>query len=327
MDGPHRKVLSACRRRLQNPYAYLEDLEPEAVAEVAVSHEASLQQEIHDSRRLLQDPYAYLDEDGYAATPANATVGAEEAIAAQVLPKQPGTAKVVQAFTLDGGPVERAVRDTHRLVWTNRNRDSGPVLSDDELTELLDPAAALKLLGFEVEFPEGLGQFRKGNQLIEVAGLIDTGRRAVAVSSQFPSSVRRFTMAHELAHAVLHPGLSGVHRDKPVDCVGSTRNQVEWEADRFASLYLMPERLIRRHFKFRFGQAPFSLSEDTLFALGGDEARALKHGPGVRAISLALAGVSRFNGRHFTSMAVQFGVSRTAMAIRLEELDLINPTE
>jgi Zn-dependent peptidase ImmA (M78 family) len=326
MDRSYREALSASRRRLQNQYAHLDELDAESEDTGVVQAAAELQERIHESRRLLQHPYAYVVDDGFAAVaPDTATTAEDRSTNATRFPSTVnGRFRSSKSFRR--AEIERAVKETQRLVWKHRIRQGAQGSAEDP-TELLDPAIALMLLGFSVEFEDGLGQFRNGRQLIEVAGLIDTNHKKVKISGQFPPPIRRFTLAHELAHAVLHRELSGIHRDRPLDGVGSSRNPVEWEADRFASLYLMPERLVRQHFGARFGHVPFALSEDTLFALGGHEARTLRGDPVKRTVTRVLAGVERFNGKHFFSMGVQFGVSVEAMAIRLEELELIDVCE
>jgi len=44
----------------------------------------------------------------------------------------------------------------------------------------------------------------------------------------------------------------------------------------------------------------------------------------MRQLSRMLASAEQFNGRHFVSLANQFKVSTGAMAIRLEELELVS---
>jgi Zn-dependent peptidase ImmA (M78 family) len=57
----------------------------------------------------------------------------------------------------------------------------------------------------------------------------------------------RMTLAHELGHLVMHPGASKLRTDFP----NSTAPQVmpferaEWQANKFASLFLMPFHIIR----------------------------------------------------------------------------------
>jgi Zn-dependent peptidase ImmA (M78 family) len=79
--------------------------------------------------------------------------------------------------------------------------------------------------------------------------------------------VRLFTSAHELGHILLHPQLKEAHRDRPLDGSVVSRTQMERAADRFASSYLMPIKLVRERFFAIFGTEEFVLSESTAFAL------------------------------------------------------------
>jgi Zn-dependent peptidase ImmA (M78 family) len=116
-----------------------------------------------------------------------------------------------------------------------------------------------------------------------------------------------------------------VHRDRPADGPQQRRDPLEREADRFATFFLMPGRLVLIRFKATFAQDRFSLTNETAFALGGlslDEAR--RKYPLKRSLSRALASADRFNGSSVTPLAAQFKVSVEAMAIRLEELGLLS---
>jgi hypothetical protein len=73
-----------------------------------------------------------------------------------------------------------------------------------------------------------------------------------------------------------------------------------------------------------FTVAPFRIDQQTSLALGlGSETAARARLSSARALSLLLATAEHFDGRHFRSLAEQFHVSATSMAIRLEELELI----
>jgi Zn-dependent peptidase ImmA (M78 family) len=188
----------------------------------------------------------------------------------------------------------------------------------------LDPSIALKLLGYETSVEVGLGQYETPRGMIEVAGSIDSTSRTVRISGQYPVAVQTFTTAHELGHAVLHPASSGVHRDRPLDGSTVSRDRREMEADTFATLFLMPEKLVRSRFVDMFGPAPFSVNEQTGYALFGDLfAEALPKLSTRRELSRQLSGAKHYNGRQITSLADLFHVSVAAMAIRLEELNLV----
>jgi Zn-dependent peptidase ImmA (M78 family) len=306
MEVEHLIALRLSRRKLLNPYAHLDEIE-DATGEPAESRAITMER-ISASRKLLEDPYAHVDQDGSLSALSEVEPLASLKYVAD--PSQP----------IAASDIELAVRSVHRLLWRSRadqnDRSVDPV-------QLLDPAQALRLLGFKVESLDSLGQYRKNGQLIEVAGLLDQRAHKVEISGQFPVPFRRFTCSHELGHAVLHPHLDAVHRDRSLDGSELSRDLVEWQADRFATLFLMPARLVREQFTRRFLNVPFALSQDTLFALGREAAMRLREKPELREISLLLAYTRNFNGEQFSSLAQHFGVSLTAMAIRLEELGLI----
>ena len=59
------------------------------------------------------------------------------------------------------------------------------------------------------------------------------------------ASRRRFTIAHELAHFVLHRNGSYLYAHRDINTEGIVRSKIEQEANYFAANILMPEKLIR----------------------------------------------------------------------------------
>jgi Zn-dependent peptidase ImmA (M78 family) len=217
--------------------------------------------------------------------------------------------------------VEDRVREIHQLIWRNRKE----IWFDDEPTplEMLDPNIAARLIGFNCEDVSSLGQGYANGVAYEVAGIIDNKLKKIQVSQQYPLEVRNFTLAHELAHAVLHRD-TGLHRDRPTDGAKLSFNEVEREADIFATAFLMPSKLVVSKFKTLFLTEAFALNQNTAYALGFyDYSKFLKSFKDVRQLSRILASAEYFNGRHFPSLAKQFKVSIETMAIRLEELSLV----
>jgi len=71
-----------------------------------------------------------------------------------------------------------------------------------------------------------------------------SGQKIIVINSKLPNYRKRFTIAHELAHIVMHLPYVNI-----IDGYRNTEN----EADRFASEFLMPEMEIRRdliHFRW-----------------------------------------------------------------------------
>jgi Zn-dependent peptidase ImmA (M78 family) len=112
----------------------------------------------------------------------------------------------------------------------------------------------------------------------------------IGVNSNHATTRRRFTVAHELGHLLLHPK-NGVHVDQAIIQMRDAKareglDQDEMEANRFAAELLMP-----RHF----------LEAD------------------VAALGLVCAD----DDKTIMRLAKRYGVSQQAMAIRLKTLDLV----
>jgi Zn-dependent peptidase ImmA (M78 family) len=192
------------------------------------------------------------------------------------------------------------------------------------LIEIFEPSVALAARGYDVRSVSSLGDTYVNGVKSEVAGIIDRGQRNVSISQRFVLPSQRFTLAHELGHEVCHPGETGMHRDVPVDKSGVSRSWKEIEADRFASSFLMPEQLIREQFGACFRVSLVEPNDEVAHALCGTDADHVRRQcKNLRGLSSLVAGSGHFNGKHFLSMASQFRVSNSAMAIRLEGLGLV----
>ena len=101
------------------------------------------------------------------------------------------------------------------------------------------------------------------------------------------------------------------------------QDPVETEANKFASYFLMPAKLVGQFFVEFFGTNRFVLNEGTRFALGRGGIVNLPPSPTLRNVSRILASVDNYNGIRFYSLSQQFQVSNEAMAIRIEELELV----
>ena len=123
---------------------------------------------------------------------------------------------------------------------------------------------------------------------------------------------------------MLHAPIGTVHRDRAMDGLSSRRSQKELEADYFASVFLLPEKQVRRRFEENFLTSKFKLDDDTAFALCSTSlTTVLGSMKSPRAISRALAQAVTYGGRTIDSLTSMFHVSSTTMAMRLEELELV----
>jgi Zn-dependent peptidase ImmA (M78 family) len=294
------QAISVRRRILGNPYAFLDELE-----EIA---------ELKAIRHASENPYAYADELDRLSRGISRFDGIETASPVRPL--------LTRARRRTNEQIENLARQLHVQIWERRSELFADFMSRNPV-DMLDPIAALKLLGYTVDLADALGQLPGAGRASNVAGLIDKSNRQVLLSSGFPAAIRNFTAAHELGHASMHD-LVGMHRDKPMDGSSGSADPQEREAEKFAAYFLMPQKLVRRMFERTFGSAPFELNDDTRFALSGAVADSTRWQPkSVRELARLLSSTSRFNGSNIVPFAVQFGVSREAMAIRLEQLGLV----
>ncbi|MFQ5519339.1 MAG: ImmA/IrrE family metallo-endopeptidase, partial [Mariprofundus sp.] len=152
-----------------------------------------------------------------------------------------------------------------RELWQKRQRIWG--WSPTDPTIVIDPAKALEQLGYDFFLEEELASYDSEQGHVEVAGVINADARTVHASKRFPMSVLSFTTAHELGHAVLHEMSGPMHRDRPLNGESVSRDAIEREADKFATFFLMPAKLVRGRFVELFGTEQFTLNENSAFAL------------------------------------------------------------
>ena len=220
--------------------------------------------------------------------------------------------------------IEASAHEVHLELWNNR-RD---LFLGTELAHPLDsvePAVALYMKGFDVITDASLGEMWEDGRRIQVAGLVDQEARVVRVSQNLDDQQRRYTTGHELGHVIRHPGMS-LHRDRAISGHMPRKDDRESEADLFASCFLMPARFVINEFYLRFGMHVFRMNEDAVFGFSlGSVDNAQRKIKRQRDASILSATASSYMGRRFSPLCQMFGVSPVAMAIRLEELRLVDP--
>jgi formiminotetrahydrofolate cyclodeaminase/Zn-dependent peptidase ImmA (M78 family) len=225
---------------------------------------------------------------------------------------------------LSNAEIEKVARKVQIILWNHQDtiwKKNKP----KNAIEILKPNIAFeKLLNYRVIKRDTLGTYDILGESIEVAGIIDNEKRAVGISKKFSSSIQNFTLAHELGHALMHKQ-TVLHRDRAVDSYsGASRDIVELQADKFASYFLMPKKQVRGLFQGIYNMERFSLNEDNIFALTGGSLKSfIAKCRNLRELSRFIASAESLYGSPFRSMAEVFNVSIEAMAIRLEELELI----
>lgn len=191
--------------------------------------------------------------------------------------------------------------------------------------DVLDPYKVLKNVGLLVDRPSTLGVYDERGATLEVAGQIDQLEQVVSISRQFPVATQRFTASHELGHHFLH-SQKVLHRDRPLDRLRATepRDSEEWQADKFASYFLMPRKLVKAAFAEVFLTEQFTITPEAAFALNErSPAALLAKCKSLRELSRFLAMAGSYNGKQFKPLFERFNVSVEAFAIRLEELNLL----
>lgn len=221
--------------------------------------------------------------------------------------------------------IERIAIRLQRCIWDHRDviwKAGAPPNPID----MLNPHKALELLGLHVQTVTTLGKYRINGTQAEIAGQIEQRRGLVWLSQHFLGPTQRYTAAHELGHALLHRQ-DVLHRDVPVDGAGgrTKRSPMEFQADRFAAFFLMPKKLITSSFASLFQTERFEINSDTAYELTRSPSpmQLREKCENLRGLSRMLATAEYYEGTHFDSLANRFGVSMEAMAIRLEELELV----
>ncbi|HEX9980156.1 MAG TPA: cyclodeaminase/cyclohydrolase family protein [Flavobacterium sp.] len=232
--------------------------------------------------------------------------------------------KFLERYKVDGTwsdiEIETLATDFQNILWKHRLSIFGKSIT--EARQILHPQRV-----FENVFDYDFGEFpilENDDNGSECAGFIDQRERQVVLSKHYSAEVQNFTAAHELGHALLH-NQTVLHRDIPLD--GShreTKSSTEKQADKFASYFLMPRKEVEKQFLNLFGTKKLTADGNTAFDLirnGDSELR--KRFKNRRELAIKIASTEMYAGKPFRSISKQFNVSVTAMARRLEELNLV----
>ncbi|GAA5116996.1 ImmA/IrrE family metallo-endopeptidase [Luteolibacter yonseiensis] len=98
-----------------------------------------------------------------------------------------------------------------------------------------------RALGYEPYKFEGSG---------DVSGLVDYENKRIYINGNESPQRQRFTLAHEIGHAVLHPGQRIVDYRRNID---APNTPVEREANQFASELIMPRERFKSAWRERGG--------------------------------------------------------------------------
>ncbi len=224
---------------------------------------------------------------------------------------------------LSNRDIENVAKQIQNILWRYRHTIWKMKRLESPREVLRADIAIEKLLGYKIVKRDSLGVYNIYGDSVEVAGIIDNDNKAIGISGKFSSEVQNFTLAHELGHAILHKQ-TGLHRDKAIGNLSETREPIEQQADKFATYFLMPEKQIKEFFNEIFSMEKFTLNEDNVFALNGGSLTSFRSKcKSTRDLSRIISSTESFYGIPFKSMANVFNVSIEAMAIRMEELGLV----
>lgn len=172
----------------------------------------------------------------------------------------------------------------------------------------------------------------------KVAGLFNRETRTITLTKSESPVQRRFTLAHEFAHAIYH--CDPLHLRQRVarassgnpkaHLAGRIKDPEERKADIFAAELLMPMEFVTKATIQRFGASiDMTVPRDDLAHYLSSatkrkiEPRRLAEMPQYDR-ALLFTGIKSFHGKEFVPLVELFDVSVEAMAIRLLELGLVN---
>ena len=220
--------------------------------------------------------------------------------------------------------LEELVRRLQNTLWLQRDKIWKYNPPENPIQLLKPDIVFKKVMNYTYLESDMLGIYEQDGELFEIAGLINKNQNLVQVSKKFPIEIINFTAAHELGHAILHQQTE-LHRDRPIDgSLNTPRNLQEMQADKFATYFLMPKTLVEEVFFLIFQMPKFVINEATVLAVKGGSIGALRREcKNIRGLSRLLSSVDYYGGKSFNPMSKVFNVSIETMAIRLEELNLL----
>ena len=108
--------------------------------------------------------------------------------------------------------VEAEARELQIEIWRRRYElwNGNP---PSNVVDVFEPGVALHFLNYKIENVQIIGEQNIDGVRSKVAGMIDNEKKLVTIAEGFSDTTKRFTAAHELAHAKLHQDMRTMHRD------------------------------------------------------------------------------------------------------------------
>ena len=189
--------------------------------------------------------------------------------------------------------------------------------------DVCDPWKAAQHLGYEVQ--EGWIDSPGTRTGFQLGGFLNRPMKLIGLSDQLAQRTMRFTLAHEVGHVLLHPGLHH-HRELPLQGITEPHEAVqpkEREANHFAGCFLVPTKQLKLAFVASFGVEKLTLTDNVAFELLGAGFVSLMNTPYESLVfERVVAQAVRFGGRQFGALNDLFQVSPTTLAIRLRQVGL-----
>lgn len=192
----------------------------------------------------------------------------------------------------------------------------------------LHPKYAFEMMGFAYEERPDLDMelrvvgTEKSIRRSVISGQMNRQDRVVYTSDSFAPEERRYTAAHELAHLVLHDEVIE-HRRRGYHGQHTKASIKEREAEMFAAAYLMPPVWVAKDLRRRFGGLPIEVDDVLAWWLDHKDWERLLTPTADLERSRAVSVCTNVGNGHFRSMSEEYGVTSSAMAIRLLELNLM----
>jgi hypothetical protein len=229
--------------------------------------------------------------------------------------------------------IRSRARDLLASCWHRRVEFwRGRVQELDEFLLFAPDKIATGILGLKVIQVDGISapSILAGEKpSVEIVGEMNRHSKVIRYVPKYGFVQGRFTLAHEIAHYVLHPGMV-LHREMPLihERHQSQLSQEELEANLFGAELLMPGRCVREQFMARFaGIVDGRRRDESLFYWMSQQAPKLDKNQffAVDAMYRAryVAKAQYVYGRSIISLCDFFRVSATAMAIQLINLGLV----
>jgi Zn-dependent peptidase ImmA (M78 family) len=112
----------------------------------------------------------------------------------------------------------------------------------------VDLTAMAEALGLEVDMCVPMSPEVSG-RIIRRASRFGEERYRIEVNGSHHPRRQRFTLAHEIAHFLLHRDLLGAGIEDNEMYRSGLPDPIEWEADRYAAELLMPAKLVRMAYR------------------------------------------------------------------------------